>query len=108
MKESEVSKVFNNNEFAYYSIIVDRPLRLKVCPDRVVPDNVFKNDKEKNEYNEKIKSLDKNIDLYDYSDFANKSKINKTLLKKVRPYITEKDKNAKPIDEADLRKLIVL
>ena len=102
MKESEVSKIFNNNEFAYYSITVDRPLRLKVYPDRLVPDNVFKNDKEKNEYNEIIKSLDKNIDLYDYSDFANKSKINKTLLKKVRPYITEKDKNAKPLEEADV------
>lgn len=102
MKENEVSKVFDNSEFAFYSITVDRPLRLKVYPDRTVPDSIFKNDKEKNEYHERINSLDKNIDMLDWSDFACKSKINKTLLKKVRSYITEKDKNAKAIDEADV------
>ena len=31
MEESEVSMIFDNNEFAYWSITVERPLRLRVC-----------------------------------------------------------------------------
>lgn len=36
MEESDVSKVFSNDEFAYWSITVERPLRLRVFPDRYV------------------------------------------------------------------------
>ena len=52
-------------------------------------------------YNDAIKNLDKSIDLLDFYDFSKKSGLKATLLKKVRPYITEKDENAKALDEAD-------
>ena len=42
MEESEVSMIFDNEEFAYWSITVERPLRLRVYPDREIPANTFK------------------------------------------------------------------
>ena len=42
MEESDISMIFDNNEFAYWMITVERPLRLRVCPDREIPANNFK------------------------------------------------------------------
>ena len=36
MEESSVSRVFDNREFGYWSITVERPLRLRVYPDRTI------------------------------------------------------------------------
>lgn len=46
MEESEVSMIFSNDEFAYWNITVERPLRLRVFPDRVIPSDVFKKEEE--------------------------------------------------------------
>ena len=73
MEESEVSMVLNNDEFAYWTITVERPLRLRVYPNREIP-----------------------------SAFAKATKLKATILKKIRPFITEKDSTAKPIDEPDV------
>lgn len=48
MEESEVSHIYNNSEFGYWSVVVERPLRLKVVPIKKVPDTVLK--KRKNEH----------------------------------------------------------
>ena len=42
MEESEVSMVLNNDEFAYWTITVERPLRLRVYPNREIPSGTFK------------------------------------------------------------------
>lgn len=42
MEQSEVSMIFSNEDFAYWSITVERPLRLRVYPDREIPTNTFK------------------------------------------------------------------
>ena len=42
MEESEVSMIFDNDTFAYWSITVERPLRLRVYPDREIPADAFK------------------------------------------------------------------
>lgn len=42
MEESEVSRVFNNKELGYWNVTVERPLRLRVYPDRRIPRDVFK------------------------------------------------------------------
>ena len=42
MEESEVSRVFNNEELGYWNVTVERPLRLRVYPDRRIPRDVFK------------------------------------------------------------------
>ena len=42
MEESEVSMVFNNDDFAFWSVTVERPLRLRVTPDGIIPADTFK------------------------------------------------------------------
>ena len=42
MEESEISIVFNNDEFGYWNVTVERPLRLRVCPDKTIPADLFK------------------------------------------------------------------
>lgn len=42
MEESEISRIFTNEEFGYWSVTVDRPLRLRVYPDREIPTEIFK------------------------------------------------------------------
>lgn len=43
MERSEVSMIFDNEEFGYWSVTVERPLRLRVYPDREIPADIFKN-----------------------------------------------------------------
>jgi len=106
MEESEVSRIFNNEEFGYWAITVERPLRLRVYPERHVPNSVFKNENERAEYEQAINKLPKNTPLDDWAAFAKATKLKAVLLKKVRPYITEKDPSAKPVEgepDTDLR-----
>ena len=102
MEESEVSMIFNNEDFAYWNVTVERPLRLRVYPEREISDNLFK---KKEEYDSVIKALSSvpsNVPLDDWNTFAKATKLKTALLTKIRPIITEKDANAKAIkDEAD-------
>lgn len=111
MEESEVSKIFTNEEFGYWSIAVERPLRLKVFSERKIPDYVFKNLEERAEYENAIKRLPKDTPLDDWNSFAKTTQLKATLLKKVRPYITEKDPSAKPVEgecDPDLRDIEIV
>lgn len=99
MEESEVSEIFNNEEFGYWAVTVERPLRLRVFPERNIPDSVFRNADERMEYEQAINKLPKDVPLDDWMAFAKATKLKAALLKKVRLYITEKDPTAKPIDE---------
>ncbi len=102
MEESEVSMIFDNNEFAYWTVTVERPLRLRVFPEREIPANAFKNDAECNEAKSAIAQAAKTAPLDDWTAFAKVTKLKVALLKKIRPYITDKDATAKPIaGEAD-------
>ena len=101
MEQSDVSMVFNNEEFGHWAVTVERPLRLRVYPERKIPEGVLK-DAEMEAYCEAISALKPSVELDDWKSFAKATKLKAALLKKVRPYITEKDENAKPIDgEAD-------
>lgn len=102
MEQSEVSRIFDNNEFGYWTVTVERPLRLRVFPEREIPKGVL-NVKEMESYLLAIKSLTDDVPLDDWIAFATATKLKATILKKVRPFITEKDSLAKPIDcEADV------
>ena len=102
MEQSDVSMVFNNEEFGHWAVSVERPLRLRVYPERKIPEGVLK-DAEMEAYCEAISALKPSVELDDWKSFAKATKLKAALLKKVRPYITEKDENAKPIDgEADV------
>ncbi len=98
MEESDVSKIFNNEEFGYWAITVERPLRLRVFPDRDVPDTVLKKEADRNLYKEAIANLPSDTPLDDWDAFAKATKLKATILKKVRPCITETDPTAKAVE----------
>ena len=102
MEESEVSKVFNNDDFGFWSVTVERPLRLHVYPERKIPDGTFKKTEELKTYEDAIACIPKDTPLDDWTAFAKATKLKAAMLKKVRPFITETDQTAKPIaGEAD-------
>lgn len=102
MEESDVSKVFDNEEFGYWTVTVERPLRLRVLPENTIPTYAFQNMDELVAVKAGITLAEKNAPLDDWTVFAKATKLKPAMLKKVRPYITEKDASAKAIDgEAD-------
>lgn len=97
MEESEVSRVFNNEELGYWNVTVERPLRLRVYPDRRIPMDVFKKVEELQLVNDGIKKASEVAQLDDWDAFAKATRLKKAQLNKIRPYITEKDRSAKPV-----------
>ena len=106
MEESEVSMIFNNDDFAYWSVTVERPLRLRVNPNGVIPADVFKKSDELAAVKKAIASVPSGTPLDDWVAFAKATKLKATVLKKIRPFITVKDANANPVTgeaDSDLR-----
>ncbi len=102
MEENEVSKVFDIDEFGFWSVTVERPLRLRVYPNRTLPSGIFKKESELIAYKTAIESLPIDTPLDDWIAFSKATKLKSTILKKVRPLITEKDRTARPVlGEAD-------
>ena len=103
MEESDVSKIFANDEFAYWKITVERPLRLRVYPDNEIPAGIFKKKEESTTVKKALASVSADTPLDDWTAFAKATKLKAATLKKIRPFITEKDANAQPIaGEADI------
>lgn len=106
MEESEVSIILNNEDFGYWNVTVERPLRLRVYPDRAIPADTFKKSDEYDSVIAAIEKAAKTAPLDDWTAFAKATKLKATALKKVRPFITEKDPTAQPIEgepDVDLR-----
>ncbi len=102
MEESEVSMIFKNEEFAYWSITVERPIRLRVNPNGVIPTDTLKKPQELEAVKKAISSVPADTPLDDWTAFAKATKLKSTTLGKIRPFITVKDASAKPIcDEPD-------
>lgn len=103
MEESDVSMVFDNEEFAYWSITVERPLRLRVFPDREIPADTFKKADKLETVKKALASVPVGTPTDDWMAFAKATKLKAGVLKKIRPFITEKDAGAQPIEgEADV------
>lgn len=106
MEESEVSMILNNEDFGYWSVTVERPLRLRVYPDRTIPADTFKKSDEYDSVTAAIEKAAKTAPLDDWTAFAKATRLKAAALKKVRPFITEKDPAAQPIEgepDVDLR-----
>ena len=106
MEESEVSMILNNEDFGYWSVTVERPLRLRVYPDRPILADTFKKSDEYDGVIAAIEKAAKTAPLDDWTAFANATKLKAAALKKIRPFITEKDPTAQPIEgepDVDLR-----
>lgn len=108
MEENDVSKIFDNSEFGYWNVTVDRPLRLRVFPEREIPEKdekgkvLFKKHTELLDVRQAVQEAAKTAPFDDWDAFAKATKLKKTQLKKIRPYITETDPEAKEVaGEAD-------
>lgn len=105
MEENEYSHIYNNSDFGYWYITVERPVRLRVYPNRSIKDAGL-TASEKAAFESAIKSLSADTPLDDWKLFAKRTGLKATLLKKIRPYITEKDPKAKAVkneSDVDLR-----
>ncbi len=98
MEESDVSMIFDNSEFGYWNVTVERPLRLRVFPERKIPDDTFKKQSELDSVREAIASVPAGTPLDDWDAFAKAAGLKKTQLKKIRPFITETDPDAKEVE----------
>ncbi len=90
--------IFDNEEFGYWSVTVERPLRLRVYPDREIPIATFKKMDELAAVKNAFAEAAKTTPLDDWTAFAKATKLKASVLKKIRPFITEKDPTAQPID----------
>lgn len=98
MEESDVSMIFDNSEFGYWNVTVERPLRLRVFPEREISADTFKKRSELDAVREAIAKIPAGMPLDDWDAFAKATKFKKTQLKKIRPFITETDPHAKEVE----------
>lgn len=98
MEESDVSMIFDNSEFGYWNVTVERPLRLRVFPEREIPEDTFKKRSELDFVRKAIASVPAGTPLDDWDAFAKAIGLKKTQLKKIRPFITETDPDAKEVE----------
>lgn len=102
MEESDISMIFDNDEFAYWTITVERPLRLRIYPEREIPADAFKKADEFEIVKKAIASVPDGTPTDDWTAFAKATRLKAGILKKIRPFITEKDSTAQPVEgEAD-------
>lgn len=100
-KENEQCRIFPNEEFGYYDITVERPLRLRVMPEADIT-QLGLNDKDLEKCRKALEAVPADTPLDDWNKYAEALGLTKTLLKKLRPAITVKDENAAAVEgEAD-------
>ncbi|MCF2544265.1 SAM-dependent DNA methyltransferase [Ligilactobacillus ruminis] len=104
MEESDVSMIFDNSEFGYWNVTVERPLRLRVFPEREIPEKnekgklLFKKDTDLEMVRKAVADVPNDTPFDDWEAFAKATKLKKTQLKKIRPFITEIDPHAKEVE----------
>lgn len=101
-EETPESKIFPNEEFGYWELSVERPLRLRIYPEADLSESKL-NAKEQEACRRAIKAVPANTPLDDWDTYAKAlGKMPKTLLKKLRDCITTIDGSCKPVSgEAD-------
>lgn len=75
MEESDVSKIFDNSEFGYWNVTVERPLRLRVFPEREIPEDTFKKQSELDSVREAIAKIPAGTPLDDWDAFTKATKL---------------------------------
>lgn len=90
---NEQSKIFDNREFGYWQITVERPLRLRVNPDGDLTAGKLK-EAEIATCQEAMKAVSPAVPLNDWNQYAQALGLKAALLKKLRPLITEADPTA--------------
>ena len=102
MEQSDISMIFDNEDFGYWNVTVERPLRLRILPNAKIPSDVFKKTDEQLLVEQAVEKAMKHADLDNWTAFAKETKLKKAQLNKIRSFITVKDSSAKPVfGEAD-------
>lgn len=97
MEESDISKIFENQEFGYWSITIERPLRLRIYPNRPIPEQLIPNVTLRQFIEKALLNAEKVAPLDDWTKFAKATNLKSSILKKIRNVITEIDATAQPI-----------
>jgi type I restriction enzyme M protein len=101
MEDGPASRVFSNEEFGYWEITVERPLRLRVDPGRPIPAGALK-PAEAEAWQKARAAVGAEVPLGDWTAFARATRLKASLLKKLRPHIAVRDETAEPVPgEAD-------
>lgn len=101
-EETPESKIFPNEEFGYWELSVERPLRLRIYPEADLSESKL-NAKEQEACRRAIEAVPDTTPLDDWDAYAKAlGKMPKNLLKKLRDCITTIDPSCKPVSgEAD-------
>ncbi len=89
-EENEQSRIFDNREFGYWQVTVDRPLRLRVVPDADLSAGKLK-EAEIALCREAIANVAPEVPLTNWTLYASALHLKAALLKKLRPLITVAD-----------------
>lgn len=97
--ETSQSKIFPNEEFGYYNVIVKRPLRLRVIPNADVDGAENLKVAEKERIKKAMENVSEDVPLNDWNQYAKALKLPKGLLKKLQTIIAERDETAVAVED---------
>ena len=97
--ETSQSKIFPNEEFGYYNVTVERPLRLRVIPNADVDGAINLKAAEKERVKKAMANVSEDIPLNDWNQYAKALKLPKGLLKKIQTIIAERDETAVAVED---------
>jgi len=96
-EESDVSKIFDGKEFGFWSVTVERPLRLRIDREKELLAGLL-SAAERDAYRRTLDTAPAD----DWNAFAEATGFSPAKLRKLRPHITVKDPAAQPVmGEAD-------
>ncbi len=97
--ETSQSKIFPNEEFGYYNVTVERPLRLRVIPNADVDGAINLKAAEKERVKKAMANVSEDIPLNEWNQYAKALKLPKGLLKKIQTIIAERDETAVAVED---------
>lgn len=97
--ETSQSKIFPNEEFGYYNVTVERPLRLRVIPNADVDGAENLKVAEKERIKKAMENVSEDVPLNDWNQYAKALKLPKGLLKKLQTIIAERDETAVAVED---------
>lgn len=104
-EETEQSKIFPNEEFGYWKVTVERPLRLRIISETDISKADSLKADEKAKCLKAMQGVSSDIPLDDWNKYAKALKLPKTLAKKLRALITVRDENAVAVEGETDREL---
>lgn len=97
--ETSQSKIFPNEEFGYYNVTVERPLRLRAIPNADVDGAENLKVAEKERIKKAMENVSEDVPLNDWNQYAKALKLPKGLLKKLQTIIAERDETAVAVED---------